>query len=96
MMAAFNVTALPDFGYEETSYIDPMEERWRAKPYDISDVEDRTGPFSDEAITEMVEFMASFDPYSHVDEVLEALEEYHENHRGKRSQSSSVRWRRVA
>ena len=73
-----------------------MEERSRAKPYDISDVEDRTGPFSDEAIAEMVEFMASFDPYSHVEEALEAIKEYHKTHPSKRSQSSSVHWRRVA
>ena len=33
MMAAFNVTALADFGYPETThFIDPMETRWRAKP----------------------------------------------------------------
>ena len=35
MMAAFNVTALQDFGYQETThFIDPMEERWRSKPED--------------------------------------------------------------
>ena len=77
MMAAFNITALENFGYNETSYIDPMEERWRAKPYEISDFTGRTGPFSEEKIVERVQFMASFDPYSHVDELMEALEEYH-------------------
>lgn len=35
MMAAFNVTALADFGYPETThFVDPMEQRWRAKPED--------------------------------------------------------------
>ncbi|KAF1997631.1 hypothetical protein P154DRAFT_537014 [Amniculicola lignicola CBS 123094] len=33
MMAAFNVTSLSNWGYPETtSFIDPMETRWRAKP----------------------------------------------------------------
>ena len=77
MMAAFNVTALPDFGYNETAYIDPMEERWRAKPYQIADFRARTGVFSDEAITEKVQFMAGLDPYSHVKEISEALDSYH-------------------
>lgn len=83
MMAAFNVTAMPDFGYNETPYIDPMEERWRAVPYDLADLRQRTGPFSEEAIVERVRFMASFDPYSHVEEVFDALEEYHENKPGQ-------------
>ena len=31
MLAAFNVTALQDFGYPETTrFIDPMESRYRA------------------------------------------------------------------
>lgn len=80
MMAAFNVTALPDFGYNETAYIDPMEERWRAKPYQLADLRAHTGVFSDQAITERVEFMASFDPYSHVNEISDALDQYWETH----------------
>jgi bilirubin oxidase len=33
MMAAFNVTALKDLGYDEkTHFIDPMEPQYRAKP----------------------------------------------------------------
>ncbi|CAI4216034.1 unnamed protein product [Parascedosporium putredinis] len=76
MMAAFNVTALPNFGYNETSYIDPMEPRWRAKPYTRAEFTGRSGPFSDESIIERVQFMASLDPYSHVNDVDRALEEY--------------------
>ncbi|KAK2007728.1 bilirubin oxidase [Colletotrichum eremochloae] len=76
MMAAFNVTILPDFGYNETKFIDPMEERWRAKPYVMADLRTRAGPFSDTAIEESVKFMASTEAYSNVDEVSKKLEEY--------------------
>ncbi|RTE68591.1 Bilirubin oxidase, partial [Fusarium euwallaceae] len=55
MMAAFNVTSLDDFGYNSTQFLDPMQKEWRAKPYELSDVKGRTGPFSDEAIVETVE-----------------------------------------
>ena len=38
MLGAFNVTALADFGYtEKTHFIDPMEERYRAKPFQDGD-----------------------------------------------------------
>ncbi|WYZ44972.1 hypothetical protein EsH8_VIII_000288 [Colletotrichum jinshuiense] len=76
MMAAFNVTVLPDFGYNETKFIDPMEERWRAKPYVMADLRTRVGPFSDAAIEEAVKFMASTDPYSKVDDVYKNLDQY--------------------
>jgi bilirubin oxidase len=76
MMAAFNVTALPNFGYNETSYIDPMEPRWRAKPFVLSDLQNRNGPFSDASIQQQVLFMASLNPYSHVEEAEAALKEY--------------------
>ncbi|KZL87702.1 bilirubin oxidase [Colletotrichum incanum] len=76
MMAAFNVTVLPDFGYKETKFIDPMEERWRAKPYVMADLRTRAGPSSEIAIEESVQVMASTDPYSKVDDVYKNLEEY--------------------
>lgn len=79
MMAAFNVTVLPDLGYNETSFIDPMEERWRAVPYELTDLRRRTGPFSEAAIVEKVQFMASTDPYSRGAEITEALIEFHKN-----------------
>ncbi|SPO03603.1 probable Bilirubin oxidase [Cephalotrichum gorgonifer] len=106
MMAAFNVTALPDFGYNETSYIDPMEDRWRAKPYVVADLRARTGPFTDQAITERVEFMANLDPYSHVADVMEALDDYYQDNtsnvgtrsveHGPQGGPPSVRRRRLA
>ena len=69
MMAAFNVTALADFGYNETHYIDPMEARWRSRPIVAAD-------FEDDAVKQRVEMYASFDPYSKVTEVEAKLEEY--------------------
>ncbi|RMI99061.1 Bilirubin oxidase [Fusarium kuroshium] len=76
MMAAFNVTSLDDFGYNSTQFLDPMQKEWRAKPYELSDVKGRTGPFSDEAIVETVESMARANPYGDVDAVEDALKEY--------------------
>lgn len=78
MMAAFNVTALPDFGYPETTkYIDPMEERWRAKPFTADEFSGRTGVFSDESIQEAVEASALANPYSDVVEIENALDKYY-------------------
>ncbi|KAH8886064.1 Cupredoxin [Thozetella sp. PMI_491] len=69
MMAAFNVTALLDLGYNETHFIDPMEPRWRAQ--------DATpDKFTPAAITEKVQFMASLQPYNKVDEVFSVLDQY--------------------
>jgi bilirubin oxidase len=72
MMAAFNVTVLEDLGYNETHYIDPMEERWRAKP-EVSD------DFQPQAIDDHVQWMASFSPYDKIDEVEKVLEDYYNN-----------------
>ena len=90
-MAAFNVTALPNFGYNETSYIDPMEERWRAKPYVQSDYTGRTGDFSDSAIVDRVEYMAGLNPYAHVANLTEALDAYWANQNTRRDAGSDER-----
>lgn len=77
MMAAFNVTALPDFGYPETTkYVDPMEARWRAKSFTTEELTGRTGVFSEASIQETVEASALAEPYSDVDGVFAALDEY--------------------
>ncbi|EHA58171.1 bilirubin oxidase [Pyricularia oryzae 70-15] len=77
MMAAFNVTALPDFGYDEkTHFIDPMEQRWRAKPFGAADFKARTGAFSDANIEAAVAFLADTDAYSKVDIVNQNLDSY--------------------
>lgn len=67
MMAAFNVTALSNLGYNNTKFIDPMEEQWRAKPYQAADMQARAGPFTDEAITNTVQSMASMQPYKRIE-----------------------------
>lgn len=69
MMAAFAVTALADSGYDETSFADPMEARWRTVPVKAAD-------FAREAITKKVQFMASLRPYNNVDEVSRQLDKY--------------------
>lgn len=77
MMAAFNVTALTDFGYNETTrYMDPMEARWRAKKFDEDEWAARTGPFSDEAIRAMVDEYTAANPYSDVEQIGKALDDY--------------------
>lgn len=78
MMAAFNVTALPDFGYPETTkYIDPMEARWRAKAFTADEFSGRTGVFSDASIQEAVESSALANPYADVVGVQDALDKYY-------------------
>ncbi|KAH6999248.1 Cupredoxin [Ilyonectria sp. MPI-CAGE-AT-0026] len=79
MMAAFNVTSLEDFGYNDPQFLDPMEKKWRAKPFGRTDLNDRTGPFSDDAIAERVESMARANPYGDVDAVDDALKDYWAN-----------------
>lgn len=77
MMAAFNVTALTNWGYNDTTlFLDPMEEKFRAKAFGAGDFEARTGLFSDEAIEAAVTALAEDDPYSHVADVNEALDNY--------------------
>ncbi|KAK3372720.1 Cupredoxin [Podospora didyma] len=73
MMAAFNVTALLDLGYPETSFRDPMEARWRAEAV-------TPAKFTPAAITTKVQFMASLEPYNNVEEVFEVLDEYWDTH----------------
>lgn len=76
MIATFNVTSLEGFGYNSMQFLDPMQKEWRAKPYVLADVKERTGPFSDDAIVETVESMARANPYGDADAVEEALKDY--------------------
>lgn len=70
MMAAFNVSSLADFGYPEIShFIDPMEERWRAK--DINDHDEE-----DESKYKKCELFESLFAYNDVDKLEAALEDY--------------------
>lgn len=77
MMAAFNVTALSNWGYNDTTiFLDPMESKFRAKAFGAGDFQARTGLFSDEAIAAAVKELAEEDPYSHVADVNDALDNY--------------------
>jgi FtsP/CotA-like multicopper oxidase with cupredoxin domain len=69
MMAAFNVTELEDLGYPETSFADPMEERWRAVAFDAED-------FEPTAIQSKIEEMALLQPYNNIVEVEEAINDF--------------------
>ena len=70
MMAAFNVTALSDFGYPETThFIDPMEQRYRSKPQS-SDAN------SQQAIMARLGELYALDAYKDADKIEEALVEY--------------------
>ncbi|KAK3936823.1 bilirubin oxidase [Diplogelasinospora grovesii] len=75
MMAAFNVSVLADFGYDETHYIDPMEARWRAK-------QQSPAAFDDSAIESRIKEMAGYSPYDKVDEVNAKLQSYWATHTG--------------
>ncbi|KAF2869507.1 oxidase cueO precursor [Massariosphaeria phaeospora] len=73
MMAAFNVTSLADWGYDETTKItDPMDERFRAK--DVS-----TDAFSAASISDRLAQFAMLDAYKDPDKVEAALESYWAN-----------------
>ena len=77
MMAAFNVTALTDLGYDEkTSFIDPMEPRYRNKFFSDSDLRSRSGDFSDSAIQAKVQFFNDLEAYRNKAGVESALEQY--------------------
>ncbi|KAL1626033.1 hypothetical protein SLS56_007007 [Neofusicoccum ribis] len=71
MMAAFNVSSLENYGYpkEETLFIDPMEQRWRAK--DMNDAD-----FTDKAIQDRLAQFNSIGRYSDAPAIEKALEDY--------------------
>ncbi|KAH9999562.1 Cupredoxin [Xylariaceae sp. FL0662B] len=80
MMAAFNVTKLAGFGYNETTdFGDPEDPRWAAQPYDRADFLARAGIFSEEAIVQKVQMLALQQPYSELDEVNAALDAFWAN-----------------
>ncbi|KAI1259278.1 Cupredoxin [Xylariaceae sp. FL1019] len=79
MMAAFNVTMLQNFGYNETTdFSDPEDPRWAAEPYDLADFRASAGIFSPEAVTEKVQRLALEQPYSELPQVEAALDEFWE------------------
>jgi bilirubin oxidase len=64
MMAAFNATVLPDYGYNATYFVDPMEEIWRPRPYQLTEFSSQSGPFTPQAITTRINEMAAYNPYA--------------------------------
>lgn len=77
MMAAMNVTAIADLGYDEkTSFIDPMEERYRAKSFSQSDLDNRSGDFSDSEIEKKMKFFDGLEAYRNAKAVESRLEAY--------------------
>ncbi|KAF2727988.1 Cupredoxin [Polyplosphaeria fusca] len=75
MMAAFNVTTLANFGYTETTdFGDPLDARWRARPYTLAQLNARSGPFTQASITARIEEIARQQPYSERAQVEAALD----------------------
>jgi bilirubin oxidase len=71
MMAAFNVSALSDFGYPETTrFLNPMEERWRAKP--ISSADD-----SQKALYDKCALFEALEAYTDEGKLEKALDDYY-------------------
>ncbi|CAI6337125.1 unnamed protein product [Periconia digitata] len=90
MLAAFNVTALPDLGYPETThFIDPMEPRYRATDFSESDFQSRSGVFSEQGIKDKLNFFIGLEAYSKVDEVESALVDYWSTHTGGAAPTST-------
>lgn len=82
MMAAFNVTALQDFGYPETTrFIDPMEDRWRAKDY-TPDVD------TYEAREKKCALFESLYAYDNVTALEAAIDDYYKNGPSSRAPST--------
>lgn len=91
MMAAFNVSSLGDWGYPETThFIDPMEEKYRAKDFKNEDYDGRDGNFESEHIQQKLLDFYMMDAYSHVDAVEKALVEYWDNGGPKKTTLSTV------
>jgi bilirubin oxidase len=78
MMAAFDVTQLDNFGYNETTdFHDPEDTRWSARPFDSVEFSSKSGIFSEESIREKVNTLALEQPYSELKEVTAALDTYY-------------------
>lgn len=89
MMAAFNVSLLEDFGYGGTTrFLDPMEERWRARRESVEEggreyIEGTLLPIFDRTLA-----------YSRWRETEEALDEYWGQHGGSTSSEGESGTRR--
>jgi len=82
MMAAFNVTLLEEFGYEERMhFVDPVNPTYAAKDCDVNNVETRTGVFEASAIEKVISDFSDTGAYKDIDGIVDALEEYWEDKR---------------
>lgn len=84
MMAAFNVTQLPNWGYNETDFSDPEDTRYAAKPYNRADFTNRSGSFTEQSIQETIKDLALDQPYSQLEEIEEGLDKHWANNPQKR------------
>ncbi|KAF3045325.1 hypothetical protein E8E11_003189 [Didymella keratinophila] len=90
MLAAFNITALADFGYNETTrFVDPMNPQYRAGSFNDGDYSKRNGPFSESEIKKKLDWFVKLDAYNKVDEVEKALAEYWSIHKSGATASAT-------
>lgn len=77
MMAAFNITALSDLGYNETTrFLDPMDTKYRAKPFASNDYSNRVNDFDIKTIDAKCDDFTHMDGYAHVGDTVKALDGY--------------------
>jgi bilirubin oxidase len=71
MMAAFNATVLPDYGYNATLFVDPMEPIWQPRAFQANEFTGSSGAFSESAIIDRLHEMAEYRPYQAADDQAE-------------------------
>jgi len=77
MMAAFNIIALAELGYDEkTRFLDPIEEHYCAKMFSESDLSSRSGDFNYDQIEKKCKFFSKLEAYKSVGETEKKHEEY--------------------
>ncbi|KAI6379790.1 hypothetical protein MCOR25_001921 [Pyricularia grisea] len=77
MMAVFNVTSLPDFGYDNSGrFVDPMQPEFRAQSYNKDEMGARSGSFAAQAIESKMRYLAEANPYPDPEGVESALTQY--------------------
>jgi len=81
MMAAMDVQALADLGYNETTrFLDPMEARYRAVSFNEADWLGHTGDFSASSVDAKCKFFVGLDAYRDADAIDAALKAYWSTH----------------
>ncbi|KAL1297993.1 hypothetical protein AAFC00_006499 [Neodothiora populina] len=89
MMAAMDVKAIKDLGYDEkTTFLDPMDSTYRSKGFKEEEWQSRDGDFEDEKIGKKCEWFISLEAYKNADEVEGALETYWSTHTATTLQTS--------